>query len=243
MSTIVIASDIDDPPLEIPGDIVSLDDFRKWAFSHQFPQSGRIDFVQGRIEVDMAADDLFTHNLPKTALTGMLWRFVEERKLGWVFSDGARMSIPGSDLSVEPDLIFLSHESCEQEFAKFRRSRSKSHPGYVEIVGPVDLVVEIISDSSVRKVTLLLPAAYFAAGVKELWLLDCRGRSIRFDVLTRGARKFRSVKETEGGWKASQVMSASFRLTRTAAGPAMWHYGLEVGPPPISPSPRKRSSG
>jgi Uma2 family endonuclease len=54
---------------------------------------------------------------------------------------------------------------------------------YIEILGSPDLVVEIVSDSSVRKDTTLLRDAYWKAGVREYWLFDARGAEIRFDIL------------------------------------------------------------
>ncbi len=228
MSTIVIASEVDRPPLEIPGGIKTLTAFRKWVFSDSFPETGRIDYIDGRIEVDMAAEDLFVHNLPKSELIRMLGNFVLERNLGWVFCDGARISCPNSALSVEPDVVFMSHDAYELGRATFRKSKSDSHEGYVEIVGPVDLVVEIISDSSVRKDTKVLPDAYFRAGVQELWLLDCRRNDVSFEIYIRNARKFKTAKVDSDGFRRSGALGAAFRLTREQSHPNMWRYTLEV---------------
>ena len=46
--------------VDIPMDIRSLADFRRWATSDRFPESGRIDYVLARIEVDMSPEDLHT---------------------------------------------------------------------------------------------------------------------------------------------------------------------------------------
>ncbi len=228
MSTIVIAPEVDRPPLEIPGGIKTLTAFRKWAFSDSFPETGRIDYVDGRIEVDMAAEDLFVHNLPQSELIRMLGNFVRERRLGWVFCDGARISCPNRALSVEPDVVFLSHDAYESGRATFRKSKSGSHKGSVEIVGPVDLVVEIISDSSVRKDTKVLPEAYFRAGVQELWLLDCRRNDVSFEIYARNARKFKTAKVDSNGFRRSGVLGAAFRLTRQPSHPHMRRCSLEV---------------
>ena len=50
----------------------SLDDFRRWALSDDFPETGRIDFIEGRIEVDMAPEDLFCHGTLKTEIVAAL---------------------------------------------------------------------------------------------------------------------------------------------------------------------------
>ncbi len=57
---------------------------------------------------------------------------------------------------------------------------------YIEIEGPPDLIVEIVSKSSEKKDTLRLPAAYFAAGVPEFWLVDARHKPLYFQIHHRG---------------------------------------------------------
>ena len=44
--------------LEIPLGLRTLADFRAWALSDDFPEKGRIDYVQGRIEVDMSPEEV-----------------------------------------------------------------------------------------------------------------------------------------------------------------------------------------
>ena len=51
--------------VEVPLNLQSLEDFRRWALSSAFPERGRIDFLAGRIEVDMSPEDLFTHGTLK----------------------------------------------------------------------------------------------------------------------------------------------------------------------------------
>lgn len=47
--------------VEVPLSIQTLEDFRRWALSDDFPERGRIDYIDGRIEVDMSPEDMFTH--------------------------------------------------------------------------------------------------------------------------------------------------------------------------------------
>ncbi len=47
--------------VEIPLNLDNLAAFRRWVLADQFPQEGRIDFVEGQIEVEMSPEDLFTH--------------------------------------------------------------------------------------------------------------------------------------------------------------------------------------
>jgi Uma2 family endonuclease len=51
--------------------------------------------------------------------------------------------------------------------------KAGAEPGrYIDVEGPPDLIVEIVSDTSVAKDTRRLPEAYFRAGVAEFWLAD-----------------------------------------------------------------------
>ncbi len=44
----------------------SLAEFRQWASSDDFPEQGRIDYIRGRIEVDMSPENVFFHGSVKT---------------------------------------------------------------------------------------------------------------------------------------------------------------------------------
>ena len=54
----------------------------------------------------------------------------------------------------------------------------------MELEGP-DLVVEIVSDSSVTKDTQRLPLSYWQAGVTEYWLVDVGGERLSFQIYSR----------------------------------------------------------
>ncbi|MCZ6795154.1 MAG: hypothetical protein O7J95_16240 [Planctomycetota bacterium] len=68
--------------LHIPLDVGSLDAFRRWALSDDFPEEGRIDFVASQIEVDMSREDLFTHGTVKTEFVSVLRRRVKSHIAG-----------------------------------------------------------------------------------------------------------------------------------------------------------------
>ena len=56
---VVAGSVIFEERVEIPLTLRSLADFRGWAQSEGLPERGRIDYISGRIEVDMSPEDLF----------------------------------------------------------------------------------------------------------------------------------------------------------------------------------------
>ncbi len=229
MTTIVLQTE-HATDVSIPTGIDTLAQFRRWAYSSRFPTEGRIDYVNGSIEVDMSPEDLFLHNFPKTELTAVLHQWVKEKRLGWVFSDRSRVTCAKAQLSVEPDVCFVSQTAVTNGRVKFRPARTGGPEGTIEIVGPPDIAVEFVSDSSVRKDTVLLPERYFAAGVAEYWLIDARGRSLRFDLFVRGDAKFELAESTLDGFRPSQAVHAELRLTRKRIRRPMWDYTLEMRP-------------
>jgi Uma2 family endonuclease len=225
MSLIVITSDVV-APLEVPSGSQTWTGFRRWAASTTFPEQGRIDYVRGRIEIDMAPEDLFAHNQPKVELTATLHQFVKSRDLGWVFGDGARLAHPESKLSVEPDVLFVSKESRALGTVTFRRSRSKTHTGYVEIVGAADLAIEIVSDASVDKDMRILPTAYFAAGVREFWRIDARRDQLSFELFARNHERYKLVKAKPDGFRRSAILAVDVAFTRRTIGAGFAQYEL-----------------
>ncbi len=189
--------------VEIPMNLGSLADFRRWATSDDFPERGRIDYVAGRIEVDMSPDDFFCHGTLKTEIVGVLHRLVKQGKLGHLVTDRTRVSSVEAGLSAEPDVLFLSHATLETDRARLV-PKAGSEPGrYVELEGAPDLIVEIVSDHSVAKDTRRLPKAYFEAGIGEFWLADARGAELVFQIHRRGESSYEVVGADADGYQAS----------------------------------------
>jgi len=68
--------------VEVPLSVRSLADFRRWALSDEFPQTGRIDYLAGRIEVDLAPEDLFCHGTLKSEIALSLFQQVKSGRRG-----------------------------------------------------------------------------------------------------------------------------------------------------------------
>ena len=217
--------------IEIPLDIHSLADFRRWATSDKFPEPGRIDFLSGSIEVEISPEDLFCHGTLKTEIVSTLHCRVKDERLGHLFTDSTRVSCPDADLSVEPDIVFLSHESLASSRVRLV-SKAGGEPGrYVELEGPPDLIIEIVSDASVTKDTQRLPAAYFRAGVPEFWLADARGSQLIFHVHHRGPTTFSPVTPDPEGYQLSTVFGRSFRLDAHRDQQGHWSFDLRETEP------------
>jgi Uma2 family endonuclease len=218
--------------LEIPVSALSLEGFRCWAHSTDFPERGRIDFLAGSVEVDMSPDDLFTHGEPKGAIAVALGALVNDGDLGHLFIDRTRFSSASAGLSVEPDLAVVLWDSVRQGRARWVPAASQEPDRYVEIEGALDLAVEIVSDSSVQKDTRRLPVLYARAGVSELWLVDARGPEITFQIGCLEEGSYTRAPADSQGWACSRVLAARFRLTRHRTQIGTWRYRLESAPDP-----------
>ena len=212
--------------IEIPLSIQSLTDFRRWATSDDFPERGRIDYVAGCIEVEMSPEDFFCHGTLKGEIYARLHELVKRQRLGHLVTDRTRVSCPDAELSVEPDIVFLSAEALDGGRARLVPKASARPGRYVEVEGPPDLIVEIVSDTSVAKDTHRLPEAYFRAGVAEFWLADARSGELFFRIHHRGAAAFEPAPVDADGYQHSQVFGRAFRLDGTRDDRGHWTFDL-----------------
>ncbi|HEV3458361.1 MAG TPA: Uma2 family endonuclease [Thermoanaerobaculia bacterium] len=230
------------PPLILPDDAVRipagvhvLEEFRRWCQDSEFPARGRIDYLHGHVEVDMSAEDLFTHGTPKAAIAARLYAMVVESERGTVFIDCTRVVSQVARLSVEPDVVVVMQESVAAGRVRPVPS-SQPHGGrYVELEGAPDLVVEIISDTSVSKDRLRLPELYARAGVAELWLVDARGEAPALEIRTlRPSGGYSRVPPDGDGpdaWMPSPLLGCRFRLRRHEMKASLFvNHKLEVAP-------------
>lgn len=212
--------------LEIPF-VRSLGEFREWARSDDFPERGRVDYLAGRIEVDMTPEDYYSHGGLKVEVVRVLGDIVKAGDLGDLRSDRTRVSSPEADLSVEPDLVFISNETFESGRARLVGKVTDEADRYVEVEGSPDLVVEIVSDRSVKKDNVRLLAAYWRAGVAEYWVVDARGEELIFHVHRRGPSGYEPAASDAGGYRHSGVFDRWFRLTRRRDRRGGWAFDLE----------------
>jgi Uma2 family endonuclease len=204
----------------------SLSEFRAWALSDDFPERGRIDYIDGRIEVDMSPEELYCHGAIKVELIRVLSQRAREIGEGELFSDTTRVSSPEADLSAEPDIVFVSEESFKTGRVREVPKASGEPDRYVELEGGPDLVVEIVSGSSVAKDTKRLPSAYWRASVTEYWLIDARGDDLIFQIHDRGPARFEAVTSDTKGFQPSRVFDCRFALSRRRNRRGRWRFEL-----------------
>jgi Uma2 family endonuclease len=203
-----------------------LAEFRAWATSDDFPEEGRIDFISGCIEVDMSPEDLFSHGSLKMEIARVLGDILKATSAGYLFSDSTRVSCPDADVSVEPDIVYVSEDSLETGRVRLVPKATREPDRFVEMEGPPDLIVEIVSDSSGTKDTQRLPAAYYRAGVPEFWLIDARGEELFFQIHRPGPSAYESAARDSEGFQHSAAFGAWFRLTRRRNDRGRWTFDL-----------------
>jgi Uma2 family endonuclease len=123
-----------------------------------------------------------------------------------------RVKHPEADLSAVPDGVFILHET----FQTMRAALVQGTEGEdVRVEGAPDMVLEVISTSSVRKDPQRLRQLYWGAGVREYWLVDARQGPPRLEVLRHTAKGYVETRP-QRGWVKSAAFGKSFRLTRGA---------------------------
>ena len=93
-----------------------------------------------------------------------------------------------------------------------------------------ELIVEIVSDSSVGKDTKRLLAAYHAAGVPEYWLVDARGQQLSFQICIHSAAGYQPATTDANGFQYSAVSNCHYQLHRIRGKLGYWEYSLEAKP-------------
>ena len=220
MASLIINEESSGRPVQIPLGLESLDSFRRWVRCDNAPHGGRIDFIDGNIEVDMSPEELFSHGSLKVAVSGELYRWVRERDLGHLFSDSTRISNPTANLSAEPDIVLVRHESIEDGQVRLTPKASAVNR-FVEIVGAPDLVVEIVSDSSVEKDERRLRHAYAQSEIPEYWIIDARGADVEFQLLRLEADHYLPA-------NFSKALNCHVRITREPGRGGFWRYSVEL---------------
>jgi Uma2 family endonuclease len=150
------------------------------------------------------------HNQILLAVTHTLWSVIEARSLGRFWKDRMLLTNTAAGLSTEPDGTFAAWETLRRR--RLRRVGGKRLGG-TELVGTPDMVLEVVSPSSVRKDTVVLPKQYRRAGIPEFWLVDPRD-GLTFHIFRLTPAGYRAVRPRDG-WRTSAVFGAAFRLTQS----------------------------
>lgn len=197
--------------VHIPCWVHDLESFRRWMHSDESPEKGPIFFLAGEVWLDMSKEQFFSHNKLKQEFFRVLGELVKRQRLGTFCPDGMLLSNEAADLSGNPDGMFVSTESFRSEQVRLIEG---AEDGVVELEGTPDMVLEVVSDSSVEKDNDFLMDLYWKAGIREYWLVDARGERIEFQILRHTARGYVSTRPSGGRRKSVVFGGKSFRLTR-----------------------------
>jgi Uma2 family endonuclease len=206
MSTIVLY----DESVVIPDGISDLEAFRRWVHSEDFPEAGRISFLHGDVWLDMSKEQVFTHNQLKQEFNLVLGGLVKAQRLGRFFPNGLLVTNDRAQLACQPDGTFVSRQTLKSGRVRLVEGE---RGGYLELAGAPDMVLEIVSSSSVEKDTVTLPDLYWRAGIPEFWLVDARSARLQFGIFAIQSEGYAPVRK-QGGWIESKVFGKSFRLSR-----------------------------
>lgn len=201
-----------DDPIEPPDWVVDLDSFRRWTEADDFPEQGRICYFREEVWIDMSLEQLFSHVLLKGEIATGIMTLVKAKKLGIFWPDGARYHNDEAGFSVVPDGLFASYA---RQRSKQVRLGEGMVDGFLRVEGSVDMVLEVVSTSSVRKDNVVLAEEYWKAGVSEYWLVDARQPPLSFDIFRHTDTGYVPTRKVKG-WLRSPVFDCSFRLTQSA---------------------------
>jgi Uma2 family endonuclease len=213
---------------QIPAEVFSLRRFRRWSQGERFPEQGRIDYLDGLVEVDLSPEDLYTHGVVKTAVAAELHARIVKTGRGNVFVDKTRIVSPSAALSAEPDVLVVLWESLREGRAREVPAAGGEPGRFIEFEGAVDLIVEIVSDRSVRKDRERLPRLYATAKIPELWTVDARGSVLQFEIRVLSASGYEVQTADAEGWALSPLLGQRCRLVRRLTELSRWAYELEI---------------
>ncbi len=142
-----------------------------WTYEDylRLPDDGkRYEIIEGVLY--MANAPSYEHQFTVSVLNRKLGNYVDDHHLGVVLVAPFEIHLPNIAKPVQPDVFFI------------RAAHQPQDPLQI-FEGAPDLIVEIISPSSVRLDRTIKFSAYERSGVKEYWLVDLRTRFIEIYTL------------------------------------------------------------
>lgn len=183
----------------------SLQAFRRWTKSGDYPQRGEFAYLSGELWTDLSMET-FLHNQLKSVIATVLASIVMSDRLGRFVADRMRLVHELAELSCEPDAMFVSRNAL-----RTKRVRLEEGGESLEVIGAPDMVLEVVSSHSIQKDTVALRELYSAAGIAEYWLVNPIGDELSFDILRLSSKGYVATRKV-GGWMKSTVFGKSFRL-------------------------------
>ncbi|MEZ4866824.1 MAG: Uma2 family endonuclease [Caldilineaceae bacterium] len=146
----------------------------QWRYADylKLPDDGRrYEIIEGVLYVANAPS--FDHQYVVSKILFYLQLFTIEHDLGVVVTAPFEVHLSETSKPVQPDVLFVRKERQPQSGAQV-------------FAGAPDLIVEVISPSSLRLDRKTKYDAYEQAGVAEYWLVDPKVRAVEIYTLTKG---------------------------------------------------------
>jgi Uma2 family endonuclease len=196
--------------IAVPNWVTDIEAFRRWVDEDDYAQTHPVWWLKGEVWLDMSNEQVFTHVLVKTRIIAVLGQLAKGEERGLFLGGGLLLTNFAADISGNPDATFISNEALDSDRVRLIEGK---RGGYTEIHGSPDMVLEVVSNSSVQKDYEVLRQAYWEAGVREYWLVDARKEPLKFDILRHTARGYVATRRQDG-WLRSAVFGKSFRLSQ-----------------------------
>lgn len=188
------------PPLPLPINGGTWPVQSKWTFddlAHLPDDGNRYELIAGVLY--MSPSPRYNHQFIVAAIMAELRQYVMRHKLGIVLPAPFEVRLPLAVHAVQPDILFIRNDNQPPPDAAF-------------FAGIPDLIVEVISPSSLRLDRVLKFATYEEAGVPELWLVDPVARSV--EVYVRDEQFF--------------TLHGQFSISEVLTSPLLPEFNLEV---------------
>jgi Uma2 family endonuclease len=169
---------------------MSYEAFLEWA-----DEDTHAEWIDGEVIVFMPAK--YNHQVVVGFLYELLALFTRLFNMGQIHIAPLGMRLAHS--SREPDILFILNENLHR----------LSNEG---LVGPADLVIEVVSDDSVRRDRDNKFREYAQAGIPEYWIIDPRPEKNRSDFYHLNEKGNYTLFATEDDeWVSSKAL-VEFRL-------------------------------
>lgn len=171
---------------------MSYQEFLDWT-----TEDTHAEWVKGEVFVHMPAKDI--HQATLGFLYTLLRFFIDLFNLGETRVAPFEMQVIPGQVYREPDLFFLAKANLD------RLTNDK-------LIGPPDLIVEIVSKSSMKQDREDKLKEYAAAGVLEYWIVDPRPDKQRADFYQLGENGMYTLFATEEDERVESKVLPGFWL-------------------------------
>jgi hypothetical protein len=210
--------------VSVPTWVVDLAAFRRWVESDDVLEKLHVWYLKGEVWIDMSKQQLFSRLAIKNEMGYVLTGIIKSGELGMLFPDGLFFANIEADIGGNPDATFITYTALDENRVRLIEGKKG---GYVEVEGSPDMVLEVVSASSVRKDLVILRQGFWEAGAREYWLVDARKEPLTFDILRHTALGYKPTRKQDG-WIKSAVFGKSFRLTHRLGKRGLPEFTLEV---------------